>query len=67
MHVGLLWGETMKHVDMRSNMEHFSKVRKGQQDHGQPSHIDNEIMGFFQEFLMILNKFQRSYKAEVCN
>ena len=43
----------MKHEDMRSNMEHFSKVRKGKQDHGQPSHIDNEITGFFQEFLLI--------------
>ena len=26
-----------------------------------------KIMGFFQEFLMILNKFQRSHEAEVCN
>ena len=35
----------MKHVDMRSNMEHFSKVI-----------LTMKIMGFFQEFLMILNK-----------
>ena len=47
----------MKHVDMRSNMEHFSKVRKGQPDHGKQVILTKKIMGFFQEFLMILNKF----------
>ena len=51
MHVGLLWGETMTYVDMRSNMEHFSKVRKDQQDHGQPSHFDNENNGLFPRVL----------------
>ena len=41
----------MKHADMRSNMEHFSKVRKGQQDHGQPSYFDNENNGLFPRVL----------------
>ena len=47
----------MKHVDMRSNMEHFSKVRKGQQDHGQPSHFDNENNGLFPRVLDDINPF----------
>jgi len=41
----------MKHVDMRSNMEHFSKVRKGQPDHSKTSHFDNENNGLFPRVL----------------
>ena len=46
-----MWGETMKRVDMRSNMEHFSKVRKGPPDHGKTSHFDNENNGLFPRVL----------------
>ena len=62
-----MWGETMKHVDMRSDMEHFSKFRKGQRTMARQVILTIKIIGFFQEFLMILNKFQRSNEAEVCN
>lgn len=44
-----MWGETIKEiiVDMRSGMEHFPKVRKGQLDHGQTGYFDNENNGLF--------------------
>ena len=54
----------MKHVDMRSDM---TKIRKGQRTMARQVILTMKIMGFFQEFLMILNKFQRSHEAEVCN
>lgn len=62
-----MWRETMKHVDMRSDMEHFSKLRKGQRTMARQVISTMKIIAFFQEFLMILNKLQRSHEAEVCN